>query len=308
MLYQIPILFNVFNRPEITQQTFNLIRKVQPAVLYVHADGPRVGNDADVDKCARTRAIIEQQVDWNCELHTLFRDENLGCGKGPASAITWFFENVEQGIILEDDCQPHLDFFPFCKEMLERYKDDVRVSSIAGSNFQDGQKRGEASYYFSQHNRIWGWATWRRTWEKYDYYLTDYDAEMFEEILKRHFRRKDERAYWMRNFDIVKATRHNDSCWDYQFMYLQWRYNGLTLVPNVNLVSNVGDDADATHTQWENNPNLRRKVDSLYPLIYTNSVEACKEADEYYMRRYIIPQRSILCRLKNKLLKICGKR
>lgn len=300
-MFEIPILLNVFNRADLTEQILNRIREVKPKVLYVHADGPRLSNQQDKIKCNAVREHIKRNVDWECDLHLLFREENLGCGIGPASAITWFFNNVEYGIILEDDCLPHMDFFLFCKEMLLYYKDDVRISSIAGSNFQDGRKWGKGSYYFSRHNRIWGWATWRRTWEHYDYYLNDYNLAMFGKILDSNFRNKKERQYWMRVYDMVKKNRMNESCWDYQFMFMQWRYGGLTITPNVNLISNVGSDEDATHTNWENNPNLHRKVESILPIVKNNNIKVSNFADGYYVRKYILGRVSLVKRILRKL-------
>ena len=303
-MYNTPILFNIFNRPESTRKVLEAIRQQQPAKLYVHADGPRIGHPTDTENVDACKVIISQLVDWPCDLHVLYETENKGCGRGPADAITWFFENEEQGIILEDDCLPHPDFFRFAEEMLERYKDDERVTSIAGSNFQDGKKRGTASYYFSNHNRIWGWATWRRVWQKYDYYMSQDTNESICELINHQFSRKRDRDYWTRVLCNVLDNRMDDSCWDFQFMYLQWKLGGLTLTTNVNLVSNIGDGPDATHTNWENNPNLNRKVESLYPIVYADEVILSANADNYYMDKYILYHKNIFQRIVRKILKI----
>ena len=164
---QTALLFLVFNRPDTTTQVFKKIRQAKPPRLYVASDGPRDGNSDDKKKVTKVREIATK-VDWPCEVKTLFRDKNLGCKKGVSTAITWFFEHEEQGIILEDDCVPNLDFFTFCENLLQRYDKDERISTITGNNFQDGKWRGNASYYFSKYNHCWGWATWRRSWKNYD--------------------------------------------------------------------------------------------------------------------------------------------
>ncbi len=303
-MFETPILFIIFNRPDTTQQVFDEIKKIKPYYLYVAADGARLDKESDVEKIAQTRAIIEQ-IDWDCKLKTLFRDENKGCGKGPAEAITWFFQNVEQGIILEDDCVPHPDFFPFCEQMLNEYKDDDRIISITGSNFQDGKKRSKGSYYFSVHNRIWGWASWRRTWQHYDYYLKNIEEPEFNQLLIKLFANEKERQYWDRIYRIIKEDRLNDSAWDYQFMFMQWKLNGLTLTSNVNLISNIGDGEDATHTvNWINNKNLRRKTNSIFPLVINSKIEKNTSADKYYFEKYILNKRSILQKVVSKLRKI----
>ena len=306
-MYKVPVLFNIFNRPIPTQKVFDVLRVIQPAELYVHADGPREGNDHDLELCRACRAIIQEQIDWSCNLYTLFREQNLGCGKGPASAITWFFEHVEQGIILEDDCVPHPDFFYFCEDMLVKYKDNNSITSIAGSNFQDGHSRGSGSYYFSLHNRIWVWATWRRVWKHYDYYMQNADSLKLSQVIKNSFTRKRDIDYWFSTLNNVKSNRMNDTCWDFQFMYLQWCLRGLTVTPNKNLVSNIGNGPDATHTDWGNDPNLNRETETLYPLVYNNTIEVCRLADNYYMDNYILHYKNILQRIWRKFLKILHK-
>jgi len=303
-MFETPILFIIFNRPDTTQKVFNLIKKIKPKYLYVSADGPRENNSNDIERCKFAREII-LGVDWHCELKTFFREQNRGCGRGPAEAITWFFKQVEEGIILEDDCVPHPEFFNFCEDLLKRYKDNPLILSISGSNFQNGNIRGKASYYFSIHNRIWGWATWRRTWQKYDYYLNNIDSKESVSIVRNLFRNKFEREYWLNIFNYSKATQTNNSAWDFQFMFLQWKLGGLTVTPNVNLVSNIGYGEDATHTSWgKNNPNLNRSVSNIFPLVHPDKIEANRNADEYYFLKFINPKMKLIQRIKRKLTKI----
>lgn len=167
------VLLLIFNRPETTRRVFDQIRAQQPPRLYIAADGARPNRPEEAARCAETRAI-STQVDWDCELHLLYRDQNLGCRRAVSEAITWFFEHEEAGIILEDDCLPADSFFYFCDALLEKYRHDERIHAITGTNLQMGKQWGEASYYFSRYTNIWGWASWRRVWKEYDSELSRY--------------------------------------------------------------------------------------------------------------------------------------
>ena len=266
------ILFLVFNRPDNTARVFNAIREAQPARLYVAADGAR--NEAEKAVCNEVRAIIK--IDWDCELTTLYREHNLGCKLAVSSAITWFFEKEEMGIILEDDCLPSRSFFSFCSEMLERYKDDERIMHINGSNFQDGV-RGSSSYYFSRMVCVWGWAGFRRVWEKYDLEMKTYpEFKRLNKIdkLPSYSKFKD---YWIRSLDWTYEGKINT--WDYQYGYLIFSVGGLTIVPNVNLISNIGVGADSTHT--DTHPFANWPAFELNTLIHPRSIKANTAADIY---------------------------
>ena len=163
----VPILFLIFNRPETTELVMGAIRAARPQKLYVAADGPRGGKAGEAKRCAEAR-VLATQVDWACEVRTLFRERNLGCRNAVSSAITWFFEHEPEGIILEDDCLPSNDFFPYCADLLERHRDDERVMAICGSAYADIGPNYPSSYYFSYYADMWGWATWRRAWQHYD--------------------------------------------------------------------------------------------------------------------------------------------
>jgi len=181
------ILFLIFNRPETASQVFKKIRLARPPRLYVACDGPRNNHSTDIEMVRLTRDLVTK-VDWPCNIKTLFRDHNLGCKKAVSSAIDWFFEKEEQGIILEDDCVPHLDFFNFCEKLLNYYKNDKRVFTITGVNFQNEKWRGEASYYFSKFNHCWGWATWKRSWSFYqgEYFLFGQNGKIHLHGLNTH--------------------------------------------------------------------------------------------------------------------------
>src|SRR6187402_3370357 len=156
MSFDVPILFLVFNRPETTVRVFEKIREIKPQRLFVAADGPREGKEGEKEKCQAVRDLILKNIDWPCEVKTLLRDQNLGCGKAVSSGITWFFEQVDEGIILEDDTLPAISFYNFCKLLLNKYRNEQKIKMISGINFQDGIRRGDASYYFTRLCHIWG--------------------------------------------------------------------------------------------------------------------------------------------------------
>ena len=273
------VLFLVFNRPDTTKRVFEAIRATRPTRLYIAADGPRSDRPGEAEKCAAVRNIATA-VDWPCEVYTLIRNNNLGCKRAVSGAITWFFEHEDAGIILEDDCVPHLDFFEFCSNLLDRYANDDRVSVITGNNFQNGQIRGESSYYFSKYNHCWGWATWRRAWQHYQDNI-DFWPEWKHSIeWTRVCSDGVERRYWENIFDKVYAGGIN-SCWDYPWTACVWKHRGLTATPNVNLVSNIGFGAEATHTSSADNALSAIATKALGALRHPTSVDHDSVADRY---------------------------
>lgn len=285
-----PILIITFNRPNHTRQVWEEIKKQKPKQVFVFQDGARVKNETDIKKCADVRAIFEEKLDWECDLQTFYSETNLGCGKGPASAITWFFECVEEGIILEDDCFPTNDFFPFVEDLLDRYKDNDKISFIGGSSFQNGIQRGDGSYYFSAGPYgTWGWATWKSTWEKFDYMLDGFDEKMMKILVKTYFKKQIQRNYWMEIFHLTKDNRCNESCWDYQFYFSCWKNNMLAVIPNSNLITNIGFDSEGTHTFDENHPASNAKTESILPIKIPSKVVIDKNADFYLHKTIVQP-------------------
>ena len=232
-----PVLFLIFNRPEPTALVFEEIKKQQPQSLFVAADGPRKNKPGEKEACIQTRQLVLEAINWECDVKTFFQDENLGCGKAVSSAIDWFFENVEEGIILEDDCLPHDSFFTFCSALLKYYRNDEDVMHINGSNYQQGYKRGDGSYYFSRFAHIWGWASWRRAWEKYDFSLQSYKG-----CPKNGLNLSLIRA-------IDSAANKKIDTWDTQWFFSVWCNEGLVITPNTNLITNLGMGKTATHTK-----------------------------------------------------------
>jgi FkbM family methyltransferase len=243
-VFETPVALIVFNRPDLTEIVFRRIAAVRPKKLLVVADGPRTEEEASL--CAKVRAIIDQ-VDWPCEVLTNFSDINLGCRKRVSSGLDWVFSQVEEAIILEDDCLPDLSFFSFCQQMLERYREDLRVSTICGVNYLPSELRSENSYYFSKYCHIWGWASWRRTWHYYDVTLANWPTVRDSGLLDRMLDYSVEKAYWTYHLD--ESYKGRIDSWDYQFQLACWLAGGLAILPNRNLISNIGFRADATHTQ-----------------------------------------------------------
>lgn len=279
---QTAVLFLVFNRPDTTKQVFEAIRQVRPPRLYVAADGPRANREGESERVVLVRKIATA-VDWPCEVKTLFRNENLGCKKAVSGGIDWFFENEEQGIILEDDCLPHSDFFNFCETLLKRYASDDRVWVITGDNFQDGQQRGDGSYYFSRYNHVWGWASWRRAWGKRDMEIKFWPKWKQSAEWEAWLPDNVERKYWSEIYD--RMYRNEIDTWDYPWTASVWVHGGLTATPNVNLVSNIGFGPDATHTT-DDSMMSRMKTSAILPLIDPSEITHCLIADRYVFNEY----------------------
>jgi hypothetical protein len=248
MDFGVPILLLVFNRPDLTAQVMTALRPLRPKRIFVAADGPRKNVPGEIELCERTREIAAT-VDWECEVTTLFRETNLGCGPAVSAAITWFFEKVEEGIILEDDCLPSLSFFEFCADSLERFREDTRIGTISGDYFLPPDLLLEQPYYFSKYFQIWGWATWRRTWQKYRFDLSFESEENWQKILEEVHSAPLESKYWLEVLEGLKNGTVNT--WDYQMMFISWRERFLHVMPTRNLVSNIGYRPDATHTFFE---------------------------------------------------------
>ncbi len=263
-IFETPVLFLVFNRMEVMKNVFNQIKNIKPRKFFIASDGAR--NELEKIKVEEVRSWILSNIDWNCEVKTLFRDENLGCGNAVSGAITWFFDNVEKGIILEDDCLPSNSFFYYCEELLEKYSNDTRIMHIAGTNlFSDKTKNLETSYYFSKYANIWGWATWRRSWVKYDFDISNFVLARESNILRYYFDYYPSyinRMKWYSSVLNYKNEIRQIDTWDYQWCYTTAINSGFAIVPRVNLIENLGNDINATHTRI-NNPFLSQKFQEI---------------------------------------------
>jgi len=292
-----PVLFLIFNRPDTTARVFEVIRAAGPERLYVAADGPRPGREGEAGLCAETQRIAAA-VDWPCEVKTLFRKDNLGCKLAVSSAITWFFENEEEGIILEDDCLPDGSFFYFCEELLDRYRDNEKITHIGGANFQDGICRGSASYYFSRYAHVWGWATWRRAWKHYDVLIRSFPEFKKTGQISRIFSDKSAGVYWMKVLQSVYDNKIDT--WDYQWQYSAWASDSVAIVPNGNLVSNIGFGRGSTHTADNRNRFSNMPACSLtVPLSHPGALIPDESADAYTFKHHYT--RSIVLRALAKI-------
>lgn len=241
------LLFLVFNRPNTTERVLKAIKAYRPERLYVACDGPRLGRTGEEEAVLKVRQCIADAVDWPCKMYTLYRDTNLGCKMAVSSALDWFFEQEESGIVLEDDCLPHSDFWRFCTELLHQYAHDDRVFMISGNNFQEGQSVTSDSYYVSALTHIWGWAAWRRSWQKVDLEILGFDDWVHRGGLQRLFGSTRWTMAWQKTFNRYREGRYNT--WDYPFLFAAWKYNQFALLPSTNLVSNIGFGIEgATHT------------------------------------------------------------
>ncbi|MDX2188503.1 MAG: nucleotide-diphospho-sugar transferase [Bacteroidota bacterium] len=296
-MYPQPILFLIFNRPECTKVVFEQIKNIKPIKLYIAADGPRASVPDDIFNCKEARSIIEN-VDWNCNVKLLLREQNLGCGKAVSEAISWFFSFEKMGVILEDDTLPNPSFFEFCNTMLIKYESNDKVMHINGTNY--GIKsvlESRSTYYFTKYMICWGWATWSKSWEKYNFKIDEvlkYNDKKNE--LKKLFYSSNEKAFW--NNSIEKVRQNKIDTWDIQWAMTIWINAGFCIQPNYNLVSNIGfDSSNATHTK-EYDPLMSNLSTELLPtIIHPEQLIIDQKADELLFKKLYLrwlPQRNYL--------------
>jgi hypothetical protein len=294
-----PVVFIIFRRPDTTAKVFQAIRQAQPKKLFIIADGPRSDRPGEAEKCAETRSVVAN-IDWDCEVFQRYSEANLGCGIGVAQGISWVFEQVEEAIILEDDCLPCPDFFPFCEELLAKYRDDERIMSIGGTNYLKEWMRSDGSYHFSQFPGIWGWATWRRAWRLYDYEMKLFPQALEIKFIHSFFSKSSHRLYWEDLFTRLDRDPDKMNNWDYQWQFARWVQNGLGITPEVNLISNIGFGAEGTHTLEETRfANLEIKEIEFplkHPSFVVRDVELDDLIQEKFFGKYVKPN------LKNKTI------
>ena len=279
--FDIPILFLVFNRLDVVEKVLEEIRSIRPSKLYISCDGPRLDRVGEAEQVNMVRNYVISKIDWECKVHYRFSEKNLGCRYSVSQAISWFFENEELGIILEDDCLPDPSFFQFCKTLLLLYKDDLSIFSISGNHFHYKFSHPPCDYFVSRYHHCWGWATWRRSWELYEQdmsswrYLRDTDWLLELGNGSKHFA-----EYWETIFDAT-INQSNDS-WAYRWLFSCWANNGLSIIPTSNLVKNIGFDDRATHTKnivrwWADLP-----LESVqFPLVSPEHLQPYTLADKW---------------------------
>lgn len=307
MFLDTPVAFFIFNRPELTKVVFEAIAQAKPKKLLVVADGPRVPEE--VEKCQKTREIIDR-VDWDCQILTNYSEVNLGCKRRVSSGLDWVFSEVEEAIILEDDCLPAPSFFYFCQTLLDHYRNDRRIMMISGDSFLANPSQNDYSYSFTKYIHIWGWATWRRAWKHYDVNIKTWPEYKKLDILSSLWESPSEQKYWTDIFDRV--FEGTIDTWDYQWAYACWSQSGISIIPNANLVSNLGFGPEATHTLTES-PWARLPVDNILEIKHPSYVVRDRGIEQYVFQ-YVMGGKPIdneppllanifhyISRMKNKL-------
>jgi hypothetical protein len=300
-MFDTPILFLIYKRPDKTLKVFEEIRKIKPRQLFVVGDGPKsIDQQA---QCQLARDVI-LKVDWDCEVKTLFREKNIGSKYSVSSGIDWFFSYVDEGIILEDDCLPNDSFFFFCAELLERYRTNLKIMHISGSNLNDNINLDNTTYHFSRYPVTWGWATWKRAWSNYDLELED--SKFYYKLIEKRFNDPFERRVWK----TVLRTLHQLDAWDYQWIFAILKANGLCANTNHNFVVNIGFDEGATHTTYDN-PYADLKTETITSIVHPETIERSKEGEEAFLKKGFNLERSgylkyVLFRGNNLIHKIKG--
>lgn len=296
-----PVAFFFFNRPDTTEKVFNEIRKAKPQKLFLICDGPRPGNEKDVTNNNRCKNIVSN-IDWNCEVIKNYSNVNLGCKGRISSGISSVFENVEEAIILEDDCLPAPSFFQFCQELLEYYRNDERIMMISGNNFLNGRRFTDRSYYFSTYSYIWGWATWRRAWQKFDLEMKQWPEIKKQKLLRYWLPTRRSASHWEEEFTRTYEGRVDT--WDFQFFYSSIINQGLGVVPEVNLVTNIGFGIEASHTGNSSSKEANiPAVNIKFPLRHPDFVMRNFLADLYDEKKYILPLHRRIIRFIKRLIK-----
>jgi hypothetical protein len=284
-----PVALFIFKRPDCTQRVLDAIRDAKPGRLYVVADGPRPGRADEAGLCQQVRTIVEQGIDWPCDVIRDYSPANLGCARRVSSGLDGVFAREETAIILEDDCIPDGSFFPYCIDLLERFRPDSRVGVIAGSNFQHNEVTDGMSYYFSRYPHCWGWATWRRAWRTYDHAMKAWPEAKQSGWLSRLFKNRREASYWERIFDDVQAGLIDS--WAYRWTFACWQNEMLTVLPAVNLVANIGFGPAATHTHRSQLAGPGKVGRLEFPLRHPAGIERHVLADLHTYTHHFNPSR-----------------
>ena len=293
-----PVVFIIFKRPKTARIVFDVIRQIKPETLFVIADGPRRDRPDEAENCAASRAVIDH-IDWECKVFKNYSDVNLGCAKRVSSGLDWVFGQVDEAIIIEDDCILHPSFFPYAEELLERYRHDARIFSISAQNVQMGHSRTEYSYYFSRYNHCWGWATWRRAWQFFDFGMTSWSEAISNDLLYHVLQGRQAVKEWV---EPLQATYDGliDS-WAYRWTFASWMQSGLSITPSVNLVYNIGFGEDATHLKKRTKSSATPMESMDLPLRHPPYVLRHVVADDFTQRT--VYQRSLFSKIKRSLKK-----
>lgn len=281
MTNEIPMLFIVFNRLDTTKQVFEKIKDIKPTRLYIASDGPRKSKQGENETVDSVRNFILNSIDWVCDTRTLFRENNLGCNKAVSSAIDWFFEEEDFGIILEDDCVPSKSFYPFCKELLEKYKNDKRISGITGTNFNKSfVPKQNVSYHYSEILYMWGWATWKDRWIENKDFIGNYKELMNYPLKDNIISNRKANIMWIE--ESSNAISGKIDTWDYQWLFSNICNHKLTIVPAKNLIHNIGFSEEATHTKHMREDLVPPLENIDLPLEHPKFMIRNSEYDDYF--------------------------
>lgn len=282
-MFQTPILFIIYKNPKVTKVVFERIRELKPSILFISADGAKSNLKEDIEEIIATREVTEL-IDWECKVYRRYSDKNLGCKLGVSSAITWFFQNVEQGIILEYDCLPDLSFFIFCEQLLEKYRNVNNVFSISGNNFDFISNQNKtpfnysSSYSFSNLSKIWGWATWKRAWELFDIEMNDFPDFLANKKIKSLIKGESNQNYWIGKIKDVYEGRNN-STWGFIWLFTLLNNEAYCITPNENLVSNIGFGDGATHAKDKKSIFSNIDAKSITYIIHPKNIKCNYDSD-----------------------------
>ena len=285
-MYSVPILLIIWKRPQKILSLINALRKVKPSEIYISCDGPISTDSNNIALVEATKQIVSTEINWNCTISFNYLKENLGCKNGVIAGISWFFSKVEYGLILEDDCIPAEAFFQFTAELLPYYKNDMRIWTISGSNFQNGVIRGDGSYYFSRIPLIWGWATWRSRWILYDKNIQKLSTFKKTYLSRSIFNCSSEANYWFNSWRSIQNGTLDT--WDYQWVFTCLINSGLSIIPNYNLVENIGFDSEATHTKVSRY--TKKAEDIFFPISHPSFTIVDTTADLYQFKTHYQPK------------------
>lgn len=288
------VLFLVFNRLDTTKQVFDAIREAKPPRLYIAADGAREARAGEEEKVKAVRDYILSNINWECDIKTLFRGTNKGCKLAVSEAIDWFFTHEEMGIILEDDCLPNKSFFQFCELLLKRYKNDYRIWHINGYNHFPTDND---SYFFMKTAGIWGWASWADRWKHYSVNL-DSLPTFSQNELKGAFSNKKAKWFWMRK--AVQIRQGKIDTWDYQWLITLFLNNALAVVPNKNLIQNIGFNEEATHTVHVLDEIIHNCTTEINDLYYNDKIIVNSYEEKQYFNKRLY--QFTFAKLKQKIL------
>jgi hypothetical protein len=304
--FKTPVLFIIYDRADTALHVFDVIKRVCPTDLYIASDGPAGRYPEEKNNVLNLRKDILDSINWECNVWTMFSETNLGPCDGVKSAIDWFFYYVEEGIVLEHDCLPEESFFYFCQELLNKYKNHEEIMHISGSNFLFGKLEIEHSYYCSKYPFIWGWASWKRAWKKYDPILGDLENFFSSETTKSFLNSKIENDYWANIFYLTRKGRFNT--WDYQWIYSIWKSRGISLNSSKNLVSNIGYGKGAVNTGYHKTILSNMERVPMERIYHPSSLKKNGAADRISFENYFGEHINNLFDQNENLQRICEER